>query len=51
MPLTLEEALETIKIHSIAGKIDDHTTLMMERPFRSPNHTISEVALINYVVN
>ena len=35
-PLTLEEALETTKIHSVAGKIDDHTALMTKRPFRVP---------------
>jgi len=45
-PLTLEEALETTKIHSVAGKIDDHTPLMTRRPFRSPHHTISDVALV-----
>jgi magnesium chelatase family protein len=45
-PLTLEEALETTKIHSVAGKIDDHTVLMTKRPFRSPHHTISDVALV-----
>lgn len=45
-PLTLEEALETTKIHSVAGKIDDHTALMTRRPFRSPHHTISDVALV-----
>jgi magnesium chelatase family protein len=45
-PLTLEEALETTKIHSVAGKIDDHTALMTKRPFRSPHHTISNVALV-----
>lgn len=45
-PLTLEEALETTKIHSVAGKIDDHTSLMTLRPFRSPHHTISDVALV-----
>jgi magnesium chelatase family protein len=50
-PLTLEEALETTKIHSVAGKIDDHTALMTERPFRSPHHTISDVVFINYVAN
>jgi magnesium chelatase family protein len=49
-PLTLEEALETTKIHSVAGKIDDHTALMTKRPFRSPHHTISDVALVYYVV-
>ncbi len=45
-PLTLEEALETTKIHSVAGKIEDHTALMTRRPFRSPHHTISDVALV-----
>jgi magnesium chelatase family protein len=45
-PLTLEEALETTKIHSVAGKIDDHAPLMTKRPFRSPHHTISDVALV-----
>jgi magnesium chelatase family protein len=45
-PLTLKEALETTKIHSVAGKIDDHTALMTKRPFRSPHHTISDVALV-----
>jgi magnesium chelatase family protein len=45
-PLTLEEALETTKIHSVAGKIDDHTALMTKRPFRSPHHTISDIALV-----
>jgi magnesium chelatase family protein len=45
-PLTLEEALETTKIHSVAGKIDNHTSLMTQRPFRSPHHTISDVALV-----
>jgi magnesium chelatase family protein len=45
-PLTLEEALETTKIHSVAGKIDDHSALMVKRPFRSPHHTISDIALV-----
>jgi magnesium chelatase family protein len=45
-PLTLEEALETTKIHSVAGKIDHQTALMTKRPFRSPHHTISDVALV-----
>jgi len=48
-PLTLEEALKTTKIHSVAGKIDDHTALMTKRPFRSPHHTISAVVFVNYV--
>jgi magnesium chelatase family protein len=46
-PLTLEEALETTKIHSVAGKIDDHTALMTKRPFRSPHHTISDEKVAN----
>ncbi len=45
-PLTLREALETTKIHSVAGKIDRDTSLMTRRPFRSPHHTISDVALV-----
>ncbi len=45
-PLTPEEALETTKIHSVAGKIDNHNYLMTRRPFRSPHHTISDVALV-----
>lgn len=45
-PLTLHEALETTKIHSVAGKIDRETSLMTRRPFRSPHHTISDVALV-----
>jgi magnesium chelatase family protein len=45
-PLTLHEALETTKIHSVAGKIDGETSLMTQRPYRSPHHTISDVALV-----
>lgn len=45
-PLTLHEALETTKIHSVAGKMDCNTSLMAQRPFRSPHHTISDVALV-----
>ncbi|MDR2853993.1 MAG: YifB family Mg chelatase-like AAA ATPase [Prevotellaceae bacterium] len=45
-PLTLYEALETTKIHSVAGKMDSHTSLISQRPFRSPHHTISDVALV-----
>lgn len=44
--LTLAESLETTQIHSIAGKIDGNTSLISQRPFRSPHHTISDVALI-----
>ena len=45
-PLTLKEALETTKIHSVAGKMGTETSLMTVRPFRSPHHTISDVALV-----
>jgi magnesium chelatase family protein len=45
-PFTLHEALETTKIHSVAGKIDQKTSLKTMRPFRSPHHTISDVALV-----
>jgi len=45
-PLTLHEALETTKIHSVAGNIDSNTSLISQRPFRSPHHTISDVALV-----
>lgn len=45
-PLTLEEALETTKIHSVAGRLDKSRCLLTERPFRSPHHTISDVALV-----
>lgn len=45
-PLTLHEALETTKIHSVAGNIDGNTSLIAQRPFRSPHHTISDVALV-----
>ncbi|RYY85586.1 MAG: ATP-binding protein [Chitinophagaceae bacterium] len=44
-PLTLQEALETTKIHSVAGKLPEGATLVAARPFRSPHHTISDVAL------
>lgn len=45
-PLTLHEALETTKIHSVAGKLDLNASLISRRPFRSPHHTISDVALV-----
>ena len=45
-PLSLHEALETTKIHSVAGNIDSNTSLISQRPFRSPHHTISDVALV-----
>jgi magnesium chelatase family protein len=45
-PLSLAEALETTKIHSVAGRMQSNQSLMTERPFRSPHHTISDVALV-----
>ncbi|MBS1599281.1 MAG: YifB family Mg chelatase-like AAA ATPase [Bacteroidetes bacterium] len=45
-PLTLYETLETTKIHSVAGKLPEHATLIAKRPFRSPHHTISDAALV-----
>jgi len=45
-PLTFEEALETTKIHSVAGVLDSTTGLVGTRPFRSPHHTISDAGLI-----
>lgn len=45
-PFTLQESLETTKIHSVAGKIGGESSLMTQRPFRSPHHTISNVAMV-----
>lgn len=45
-PLTVPEALETTKIHSVAGKLPTREGLMTVRPFRSPHHTISNVAMV-----
>jgi len=45
-PLTLQEALETTKIHSVAGKLGTNSSLVATRPFRKPHHTISDVALV-----
>jgi magnesium chelatase family protein len=45
-PLTLHEALETTKIHSVAGKLGTKATLVSTRPYRSPHHTISDAALV-----
>lgn len=45
-PMNLHEALETTKIHSVAGKLGGNTGLVAHRPFRSPHHTISDVALV-----
>ncbi len=45
-PLSLAESLETTQIHSIAGKVGKDTSLISQRPFRSPHHTISQVALV-----
>ncbi|MCH5311764.1 MAG: YifB family Mg chelatase-like AAA ATPase [Prevotella sp.] len=45
-PLSLSESLETTQIHSVAGKLGSDTALISQRPFRSPHHTISPVALV-----
>ena len=45
-PLTMAEALETTKIHSVAGLMGHHTSLIHKRPFRSPHHTISDAGLV-----
>ncbi|WP_026461901.1 YifB family Mg chelatase-like AAA ATPase [Adhaeribacter aquaticus] len=45
-PLTMQEALETTKIHSVAGKLGTAAGLLATRPYRSPHHTISDVALV-----
>jgi magnesium chelatase family protein len=45
-PLSLREALETTKIHSVAGKLGPEDALLTTRPFRSPHHSISDVALV-----
>ncbi len=45
-PMSLQEALETTKIHSVVGRVKENAGLMAQRPFRSPHHTISNVALV-----
>ena len=50
-PLSLQEALETTKIHSVAGKLGTKASLISTRPYRSPHHTISDAALVGGGVN
>lgn len=50
-PLSMAEALETTKIHSVAGKLSRGSMLMTNRPFRTPHHTVSPVALVGGGVN
>lgn len=50
-PLTLEEALETTKIHSVSGLLQQHEALLTIRPFRDPHHTISDAALVGGGMN
>lgn len=50
-PLSLQEALECTKIYSVAGKLSAKSALITERPFRSPHHTISDVALVGGGIN
>ena len=44
--MTLDESIETTKIHSIAGMTNDGSALVAQRPFRAPHHTVSDIALI-----
>ena len=44
--MTLEEALEATRVHSIAGLLDEHQALVLNRPFRSPHHTVSDIGLL-----
>ena len=50
-PLSLAESLETTQIHSVAGKLGKNMSLISQRPFRSPHHTISQVALVGGGLN
>ncbi len=50
-PLSFEEAIETTKIHSVAGKMGNSASLLSSRPFRSPHHTMSAVSLVGGGVN
>ena len=50
-PLSLAESLETTQIHSVAGKLSKNSSLISQRPFRSPHHTISEAALVGGGIN
>jgi magnesium chelatase family protein len=50
-PLSIEESLETTKIHSVAGLLADRNALITMRPFRSPHHTISDAALVGGGMN
>ena len=45
-PMSLEEAIETTRIHSVAGVLEDNRGLVGTRPFRSPHHTISDAGLV-----
>ena len=46
MPLSLDEALETTKVHSVSGLMQSGKALITSRPFRAPHHTVSDVALV-----
>jgi magnesium chelatase family protein len=48
--MTVVESLETTKIHSVTGKLNENVGLITQRPFRNPHHTISDVVLYNVAV-
>ena len=50
-PLTLNEALETTRIHSVAGLLEPHQALVTQRPFRAPHHTASDAGLLGGNIN
>lgn len=50
-PLSVEEAIETTKIHSVAGTLEANKSLITTRPFRSPHHTVSDIALVGGGIN
>lgn len=47
--LTMDEALEITKIHSVSGLIEENTSIITKRPFRMPHHTVSDASLIRSV--
>ncbi|HEY5791676.1 MAG TPA: YifB family Mg chelatase-like AAA ATPase [Chthoniobacterales bacterium] len=50
-PMTMEEAIETTKIHSVCGLLDDRNSFVRQRPYRAPHHTISDIGLLGGSTN